>query len=74
MSKWGKRCTCLKTPDDEVNTLDYRHKDLDEIPSDVFTHERTLEELLIDSNRIHHLPRVSEFVGLEGFDKGRIES
>ena len=52
-------CLCLGRPREvEVRSLDYRHCSLDFIPSDVFTHERTLEELLVDANQIKDLPRV----------------
>ena len=39
--------------------LDYRHCSLDFLPSDVFTAERTLEELRLDANQIRDLPRVN---------------
>ena len=51
-------CLCLRKSVADVYTLDYRHSNLDFIPSDVFKHERTLEELVIDSNGIKELPRV----------------
>ncbi len=54
----GGGCLCLRRKEEEVQVLDYRHSSLDYIPSDVFRHERTLEELLVDSNRIREVPRV----------------
>jgi hypothetical protein len=58
---WKKHCvwTCVRRQDDEVAMLDYRHSSLVNVPSDIFTCERTLEELFLDSNRIRDLPRVS---------------
>ena len=56
-----KRCPCLRPEEDEVTVLDYRHCSLEHVPSDVFTLERTLEELNIDANQIRELPRVGNF-------------
>jgi hypothetical protein len=57
---WKKRCMlCVRRQDDDdAASLDYRHSSLSNVPSDVFAHERTLEELFLDSNRIRDLPRV----------------
>ena len=60
MGKFGLSCLKLGKKSVEVTVLDYRHSSLDYIPSDVFTHERTLEELHVDANQITELPRVSE--------------
>jgi len=51
-------CMRRQNKDDDATSLDYRHSSLNDVPSDVFTHERTLEELHLDSNRIRDLPRV----------------
>ena len=59
MGKFGLGCLKLRHKTNEVSVLDYRHCSLDYIPSDVFTHERTLEELHVDANQISELPRVS---------------
>jgi Leucine-rich repeat (LRR) protein len=48
---------CLKPADDEVQELDYRHCSLNDVPPEVFTHERTLEVLYLDCNQITDLPR-----------------
>ena len=53
-------CPCVRRPAAEVHCLDYRHSNLEDVPSDVFLYERTLEELLLDANQIRDLPRVSE--------------
>ena len=42
----------------EINTLDYSHNNLIHVPEEIILHERTLEELYLDSNRINELPRV----------------
>ena len=52
-------CACFKPQEDDVTSLDYRHCSLDFLPSDVFTAERTLEELFLDANQIRDLPRVN---------------
>ena len=51
-----KACIGLK----QVDYLDRRHCGLPGIPEDVYRHERTLEELLLDFNAIQDLPPVSE--------------
>ena len=62
MSSWRKHCMlmCMRrqNKDDDTTSLDYRRSSLNDVPSDVFTHERTLEELHLDSNHIRDLPRV----------------
>lgn len=57
-------CPCFRVSrdsddfdDTDGKTLDYRHSRLEEVPNDVFNKERTLEELLLDSNCIRELPR-----------------
>ncbi|KAG7170200.1 flocculation protein FLO11-like isoform X2 [Homarus americanus] len=42
---------------DDIRTLDYCHCSLNDVPSDVFACERTLEELYLDSNQLSELPR-----------------
>jgi len=51
-------CMRQQNKDEDATSLDYRHSSLNDVPSDVFTHERTLEELRLDSNHIRDLPRV----------------
>lgn len=50
---------CFRREKDDVRSLDYRHCALTQVPSDVFSYERSLEELLLDSNQISDLPPVS---------------
>lgn len=50
-----KACIGLK----QVEHIDRRHCGLPGIPDDVYRHERTLEELLLDFNAIQDLPPVS---------------
>ena len=54
------RCPCLRGEVEDVRTLDFRHCGLQNVPSDVFQLERTLEELFLDSNQIRDLPRVKK--------------
>ena len=55
-----KKCPCLRPKiEKEVRVLDYRHSGLQDVPSEVFNTERTLEELYCDNNQIRDLPRVS---------------
>lgn len=50
---------CFRPKADDVSVLDYSHHCLEDVPNNVFAHERTLEELDLDSNQIRDLPRVS---------------
>lgn len=49
-------CMNLRNADD-VQVLDFSHHLLHEVPPNVFQHERTLEELHLNCNRITDLPR-----------------
>lgn len=42
--------------------LDYSHCSLQQVPKEVFSFERTLEELYLDANQIEELPKVSHGV------------
>ncbi|CAG2161612.1 unnamed protein product [Oppiella nova] len=42
---------------DPLTTLDLSHKCLQDVPNNVFSHERTLEDLYLDANQIRDLPR-----------------
>ncbi len=42
----------------EINELTYSHSNLVHVPEEIILHERTLEELYLDANRISELPRV----------------
>ena len=50
-----KACIGLK----KLDLIDRRHWGLQIIPEEVYRHERTLEELLLDFNQIQELPPVS---------------
>lgn len=50
-----KACIGLK----QIDFIDRRHLGLSAIPEDVYRHERTLEELLLDFNAIQELAPVS---------------
>lgn len=56
------KCICSQSKASDVRLLDYRHNGLLEVPGSVFLHERHLEVLHLDSNRISDLPRVSIFI------------
>jgi len=61
MALFVKKCPFFRPKiEEDVRTLDYRHCSLNDVPGEVFNCERTLEELLVDSNQIQELPRVSE--------------
>ncbi|KAF0305446.1 Erbin [Amphibalanus amphitrite] len=49
-------CGCFRRRPEEVRELDYRHCSLRDVPGEVFTFERTLEELHLDSNQVCDLP------------------
>ncbi|XP_026469114.1 protein lap1-like [Ctenocephalides felis] len=51
---WSKTAEDKKT---SITILDLSHQSLIDVPNDVFSHERTLEELHLNSNRIYDLPR-----------------
>ena len=44
----------------EISVLTYSHSNLVHVPEEIILHERTLEELYLDSNRISELPRVNQ--------------
>lgn len=53
-----KACIGLK----QVDSIDRRHSGLTAIPEDIYRHERTLEDLILDYNGIQELPPVSRAV------------
>lgn len=55
-----KRCSCfcVQTTEEDVKELDYSHCCLEDVPVNVFSNERTLESVKLDSNQIRDLPRV----------------
>lgn len=55
---WLSSCLgCAKRKDPEVSELDFAHCSLDNVPTDIFAFERTLEKLCLDYNNIRDLPR-----------------
>ncbi|XP_037288334.1 leucine rich repeat containing protein 7 lap1 isoform X2 [Rhipicephalus microplus] len=52
-----RHCPCLRPAREEVRVLDYAHHGLEDVPSEVFNYERTLEELYLNANQIKDLPR-----------------
>ena len=55
---------CFRPKTDNVTALDFSHHCLEDVPSNVFSHERTLEELGLDSNQIRDLPPSQSFLSL----------
>ncbi|NXK42083.1 ERBIN protein, partial [Piprites chloris] len=50
-------CRCLRGEEEIVTTLDYSHCSLEQVPKEIFTFEKTLEELYLDANQIEELPK-----------------
>lgn len=48
---------CVRPGVEDIIELDYSHQSLTDVPTDVFTYERTLETLFCQCNRITELPR-----------------
>lgn len=52
--------------------LDYSHCSLQQVPKEIFSFERTLEELYLDANQIEELPKVSASAHGHGGGRGGI--
>ncbi|KAI1905311.1 hypothetical protein AGOR_G00014790 [Albula goreensis] len=50
-------CRCLRGEEETVTSLDYSHCSLEQVPKDIFSFEKTLEELYLDANQIEELPK-----------------
>ncbi|KFO53664.1 Leucine-rich repeat-containing protein 7 [Corvus brachyrhynchos] len=50
-------CRCFRGEEEIVSVLDYSHCGLQQVPKEVFSFERTLEELYLDANQIEELPK-----------------
>uniref|UniRef100_A0A673GYZ5 Protein LAP2-like n=1 Tax=Sinocyclocheilus rhinocerous TaxID=307959 RepID=A0A673GYZ5_9TELE len=50
-------CRCLRGEEDPVTSLDYSHCSLEQVPKEIFSFEKTLEELYLDANQIEELPK-----------------
>ncbi|XP_022257513.1 leucine-rich repeat-containing protein 7-like [Limulus polyphemus] len=52
-----RHCPCFWSETYDIQVLEYSHCSLNDVPSEVFAYERTLEELFLDANQIKDLPR-----------------
>uniref|UniRef100_L7N3B7 Leucine-rich repeat-containing protein 7 n=1 Tax=Xenopus tropicalis TaxID=8364 RepID=L7N3B7_XENTR len=50
-------CRCFRGEEEIISVLDYSHCSLQQVPKEVFSLERTLEELYLDANQIEELPK-----------------
>ncbi|XP_056592170.1 erbin isoform X1 [Triplophysa dalaica] len=50
-------CRCLRGEEEPVTSLDYSHCSLEQVPKEIFSFEKTLEELYLDANQINELPK-----------------
>ncbi|XP_044189252.1 erbin isoform X2 [Thunnus albacares] len=50
-------CRCLRGEEETVTSLDYSHCSLETVPKEIFSFEKTLQELYLDANQIEELPK-----------------
>uniref|UniRef100_A0A3Q3E5H9 Erbin n=1 Tax=Hippocampus comes TaxID=109280 RepID=A0A3Q3E5H9_HIPCM len=50
-------CRCLRGEEEAVTSLDYSHCSLETVPKEIFSFEKTLQELFLDANQIEDLPK-----------------
>ncbi|XP_051568734.1 leucine-rich repeat-containing protein 7-like isoform X15 [Myxocyprinus asiaticus] len=50
-------CRCFRGEEEVISVLDYSHCSLQQVPKEIFSFERTLEELYLDANQIEELPK-----------------
>uniref|UniRef100_A0A3Q3B2W6 Erbb2 interacting protein n=1 Tax=Kryptolebias marmoratus TaxID=37003 RepID=A0A3Q3B2W6_KRYMA len=50
-------CRCLRGEEETVTSLDYSHCSLETVPKEIFSYEKTLQELYLDANQIEELPK-----------------
>ncbi|XP_051972674.1 erbin-like isoform X2 [Xyrauchen texanus] len=50
-------CRCLRGEEETVTSLDYSHCSLEQVPKEIFSFDKTLEELYLDANQIEELPK-----------------
>ena len=53
---------CGKAEKETSNILDYSHKNLMNVPTDIYDHAHTLEELYLDANQLKDLPKVTLWI------------
>ncbi|MGH0138651.1 UNVERIFIED_CONTAM: hypothetical protein FKN15_044976 [Acipenser sinensis] len=53
-------CRCFRGEEEVISVLDYSHCSLQQVPKEIFSFERTLEELYLDANQIEELPKCLE--------------
>lgn len=56
------RCIPLLRCNRQVEYVDKSHCSLNEVPDEVLRYSRSLEELLLDSNNLRDLPKVSNII------------
>lgn len=61
-------CRCFRGEEEVISVLDYSHCSLQQVPKEIFSFERTLEELYLDANQIEELPKVGS-AGAEAGDR-----
>uniref|UniRef100_A0A4W3GYI6 Leucine-rich repeat-containing protein 7 n=1 Tax=Callorhinchus milii TaxID=7868 RepID=A0A4W3GYI6_CALMI len=50
-------CRCFRAEEEVISVLDYSHCSLQHVPKEVYSFERSLEELYLDANQIDELPK-----------------
>lgn len=49
---------CGKAEKETYRVLDYAHNNLLNVPTDIYEHAQSLEELYLDANQLKDLPKV----------------
>ena len=49
---------CGKAEKEFFHVLDYSHKNLLNVPTEIYEHAQTLEDLYLDANQLKDLPKV----------------
>lgn len=62
-------CRCFRGEEEVISVLDYSHCSLQQVPKEIFSFERTLEELYLDANQIEELPKVIMLFKLLNLDE-----
>lgn len=50
---------CGKAEKEFFHVLDYSHKNLLNVPTEIYEHAQTLEDLYLDANQLKDLPKVN---------------